>query len=92
MLHIKSANELTKDQRLAALLLLSETLHFSALVAKGNGDHLSTVMEELADRLFRDREKISSSPAATSDAIVKEALAILERFEASNPGVSSTRH
>ncbi len=92
MRQIKPANELTRDQRLAALLLLSETLHFSALVAKGNGDRLSTVMEELAGRLFRDREKIASSSFATSDAIVKEALDMLARFKMANPEVSSTRH
>lgn len=89
---MKPANEQTRDQRVAALLLLSETLHFSALVAKGNRDQMSTVMEELADRLFRDREEIASLPVAAADALVKEALEILARFETSNPDISSTRH
>jgi hypothetical protein len=89
---IKSAIVQTRDQRLAALLLLSETLHFSALVAKRKGDRFSDVMEQLADSLFRDREEIASSPVATSDAIVKEALDILSRFEVSNRDVSRTRH
>jgi hypothetical protein len=88
----KRIAEMSEKERADTLRRLSETLHFSAIVARQAGDKLWKPMEELADRLLRDGDTISADRSEIAVNVINEAMDLLGRFELNHPGSKSTLH
>ena len=59
----KRIEEMNTMERADTLRRLSQTLHFSAVVARQAGDRACKQLEELADRLLRDGLSVPSACA-----------------------------
>lgn len=88
----KRIEEMSTEERADTLRRLSQTLHFSAIVAKQAGDMLCKPLEELADRLLRDGAAISTDRSEVAIDVIAEAMNLLGRFELNHPGSKSTLH
>ena len=88
----KRIEEMSTEERADTLRRLSQTLHFSAIVAKQAGDMLCKPLEELADRLLRDGAAISTDRSEVAIDVIAEAMNLLGRFELNHLGSKSTLH
>ena len=88
----KRIEEMSIEERADTLRRLSQTLHFSAIVARQAGDMLCKPLEELADRLLRDGAAISTDRSEVAIDVIAEAMNLLGRFELSHSGNKSTLH
>ncbi|MBW9054835.1 hypothetical protein [Rhizobium mesosinicum] len=88
----KRIEEMNAMERAATLRRLSQTLHFSAVVARQAGDMACKQLEELADRLLRDGPAISADRSEVALNVIAEAMDLLGRFEMNHPASKSTLH
>lgn len=88
----KRIEEMSAEERADTLRRLSQTLHFSAIVARQAGDMICKPLEELADRLLRDGTAISTDRSEVAISVIAEAMSLLGRFERNHPGSKSTLH
>ncbi len=88
----KRIHEMSTQERADTLRRLSDTLHFSAILARQAGDEIWKPLEELADRMLRDGPALSTGRSEVAVNVINEAMELLGRFELRHPGSRSTLH
>jgi hypothetical protein len=76
-------NDMSLEERLETLKLLSDALQFSAVIARQQGDEAYKAMDCLAERLRAD---------AQTNAVVMEAITLLGNFQMAHPARNNSKH
>ncbi|MBB4566736.1 hypothetical protein [Rhizobium leucaenae] len=92
MANQKRIDEMSQAEKTNVLLVLSKTLHLSAMIARRSNDGSWDAMEQLSDRLLTECEAIAADEGERAITVVHEAIRLLGEFELSNPHISVTRH
>jgi hypothetical protein len=85
-------NDMSLEERLETLKLLSDALQFSAVIARQQGDEAYKAMDCLAERLRADAQILAHDPSPTTNAVVMEAITLLGNFQMAHPARNNRKH
>lgn len=85
-------NDMSLEERLETLKLLSDALQFSAVIARQQGDEAHKAMDCLAVRLRADAQMLAQDPSPTTNAVVMEAIGLLGDFQMAHPALNDSKH
>jgi hypothetical protein len=85
-------NDLSIEERLETLQLLSDALRFSALIARRHGDDTCEAMDLLAERLSAQAETLAQDPSPMTNSLVADAIKLLGDFQMAHPHLNDSKH